>query len=239
MADNEGRKDEFINYMHNSQAASIQAHADVGIGVSPVDAKGIGQTNETEEQALARLTQRYEEAMASIGNIDRKAMEGLPAASRSPAAMAQAVAEVEKKRDQMEADRNMQVAGKFVDGLLMGSMAGAVGSSAADKGMLSAGAGVFSPEEQAKKKDLLVAGNGVFSPEELEKQRDPQNQKFELALAKSGASRDEFKRDGVTTDGKNVDMGDPLVVDKSLPNKAAELAQAKGKSDGFERSLRA
>lgn len=201
----------------NSLAANFNAAP--GTGVSQVDAKA-GQTHETEDQVLATLTKRYEEAVATIGNIDRKALDGLPSSSRSVTALTQAVAEVEKIRDKMEADRNMQVAGKFVDGLLIGSMAGAVGASAAgDKGM-------------------LAAGSGVYSPEELEKQRDPQNQKFELALAKSGARREEFKRDGVTTDGKDVDMVNPLVVDKSLPNRAAELAQAQGKS-GFERSLSA
>jgi hypothetical protein len=201
----------------NSLAANFNAAP--GTGVSQVDAKA-GQTHETEDQVLATLTKRYEEAVATIGNIDRKALDGLPSSSRSVTALTQAVAEVEKIRDKMEADRNMQVAGKFVDGLLIGSMAGAVGASAAgDKGM-------------------LAAGSGVYSPEELEKRKNPIefNKELEKILKDGGIDKKKLALTGITTDGKDVDMVNPLVVDKSLPNKAVELVQGKS---GFERSLSA
>ncbi len=96
-------------------------------------------------------------------------------------------------------------------------------STAANGGMLPAGAGVFSPEELAKK----------------DPQKSPINKELEQILAKAG-DKQPLMLAGLASDPKHVDEGNLSALSpiKGLPNlKAVELAQ--NKESGQQRSLTA
>ncbi|MEK6746615.1 MAG: hypothetical protein AABY33_06260 [Pseudomonadota bacterium] len=109
-------------------------------------------------------------------------------------------------------------------------------STAANGGMLPAGAGVFSPEVLARQKAIMRDDAGVLSPEELEKRKDPIkfNAELEKILKEGGIDKEKLARTGVKTDGQDVDKGQNFVPTE-VPNLKAAVAKQQ-ESSGFERS---
>lgn len=211
------------------------AHALTATGVSLVDKKGVGDTDATPDQKIAELTKRYDEAVAKIKSMNPKAADGLPGTSTSVGAMESAVAAVEKKRDSMEAKRNEEAAKEIV-----GMLAGGAMLAAADKGMLPAGNGVYSPEELAKRNGQQPEGN---SPEVLARSADgkakmPINKELEEMLAKGGFNKEALMLAGVKG-GKDIggENSALLANDPKLPITEQAIARtAQENSRAMQRS---
>ncbi|MEQ1705672.1 MAG: hypothetical protein ABL867_06835 [Rickettsiales bacterium] len=218
MVDFHEKKDELG--VHNNHVGDLVSHHSVNdnhaLAASSSQVDAPNRTNENPEDTIARLTKEAQRSMDNIIAFGGKVDGMPPIAGRSPADL-QAIADVYASKESEIRDKaSLEFQKNAMGGLAAIAGLGAVAASA-DKGVLSADAGVFSPEELEKRKDPIKF-----------------NAELEKILKEGGIDKEKLARTGVKTDGQDVDKGQNFAPTE-VPNLKAAVAKQQ-ESSGFERS---